>query len=287
MELETLLVASDILVFDTETTGVDPKEARVVEVGAVESRSLFGDMPKGWRWADGQKRIIRKRASFVNPGVPIPKESSDITGITDDQVASAESWATLGVRFMASCEAYPILVGYNALEYDVPLVNAENARHGIEARIDAAKTIDPVVFIRWHRRAERSRTLGEMCKVYEVALDGAHRASADAEATERLLWAMVREGTIPAELEPTMEMQAELKSKLDAEWKRFGYWFYVDRQDGTLRIGAGKHCGVKVGSVPASYFRFLAPKLEVGDAVTEETVSMFKDLAAGKRLVAS
>lgn len=96
---------------------------------------------------------------------------------------------------------------------------------------------------------------------------------------------MIREGSVPSEWEPLMETQRTLKSRLEAEWSKYGYWFYDDRQDGSLRIGAGKHCGQKASSVPASYYRFMAPKLEVGEAVTEETVSIFRDLASGKRLV--
>ena len=65
-------------------------------------------------------------------------------GLDSRAVAGAPSFAEVGARFARhltgevapNAGVPPLLCGYNALAYDVPLLNAEFARHGVAARID-------------------------------------------------------------------------------------------------------------------------------------------------------
>ena len=97
--------------------------------------------------------------------------------------------------------AEPLLCGYNAISFDVPLLNAEFARCGIPHRLDPGRVLDPIVWIRWFRRHWRERTLAAATKAYGVELSSAHAADADAEATAALTIQLVRDLVIPDDVE--------------------------------------------------------------------------------------
>ncbi|NJO38521.1 MAG: 3'-5' exonuclease, partial [Rhizobiales bacterium] len=76
------------VVVDTETTGLNVRTDRIVQIGAV-------------RLADGR---IERSASFdvlIDPGMPIPPEATAIHGIDDADVAGADRFADVGLAFAA------------------------------------------------------------------------------------------------------------------------------------------------------------------------------------------
>ena len=101
-----------VLVFDTETTGVDVNEDRIVQLGAAY-------------YQDGG-RLGPPRSMLVNPGMPIPSGASKVHGILDEHVANEPSWQVVGDRFAHHLAngpqggAAPLLCGYNAVSYDTP-----------------------------------------------------------------------------------------------------------------------------------------------------------------------
>ncbi len=237
-----------LLVVDTETTGIDVTTDRVVELGAAY---FDGGRPAGLR------------RTLVDPERPIPPEASAVHGIRDEDVRGQPVFARVAPRLVAHLDGTesggtpPIVAGYNAVGYDVPLLNHELARAGVEFRIEPSRVIDPILFVRWHHRGLRSRKLGDVCAHYGVRLDAAHTACADAAACGHLLFAMVERGMIPVDVEEALETQARLAPRLEAEWTRFRYWLYEDRADGVLRLGAGKHCGTPLEQADPGYLAFV------------------------------
>lgn len=240
--------ATRLLVFDTETTGLDPAQDRIVELAAV----YFVD-----------RAYTSHHQMLINPGVPIPVEASDIHHVTNEAVADKPSFADVIDAFMAHVDgtgahgAKPVLVGFNAVTYDVPLINAELVRHGSTHAIDPARVVDPIFFIRHSLRHVRQRSLGAMCEQFGVTLSNAHRAGADARATGELLFKLIEAGVIPDDVDQALELQSQYRAAVEAEWDEFSYWLFRDRDDGTLRLGAGKHCGVRLDEVDASYLAYL------------------------------
>src|SRR5690625_1289000 len=139
--------------FDTETTGVNPREDRIV-TAALVLRDRSG---------------MRQRTWLVDPGVPIPQSAADVHGITTD-VARAmgeppaqalEELATEIAHFLR--QGVPLVV-YNAC-FDLTLMEYELHRHGLpllSQRLgrDIAPVIDPLVLDRAvdpYRRGDRER----------------------------------------------------------------------------------------------------------------------------------
>lgn len=169
------------LCLDTETTGVDPFNDRIVEVAVVE----IG--PRG--------EAARPFSAIVNPGVEIPDEAAAVHGITTEHArekGEAPAWA-LGVvarRIWEHLEEYAGLapvVMFNA-RFDWPLLLAEAARHQVDEFPVMAPVLDPYLLDRLcdrYRPGKRQLTL--VADHYGVALDGeAHGGLVDAKAAGRV-----------------------------------------------------------------------------------------------------
>ncbi|MEU7423601.1 3'-5' exonuclease [Streptomyces sp. NPDC040750] len=172
--------------FDLETTGTDPREARIVTGAVIEVRA--GE-PAG------------RREWLADPGVEIPADAVAVHGITTaraaaqgrpaDQVADAIAGA-----LVSYWQAGVPVVAYNAA-FDLTLLSAELRRHDLPSLADRlggalpAPVIDPYTIDRWVDRYRRGkRNLEAVCTEYGIALDAAHNASADALAAARLAHAI-------------------------------------------------------------------------------------------------
>lgn len=161
---------------DFETTGVDPLEDRVVSYG------LLGDQ--------GSERL-----GFVNPGVPIPVLSTEVHGITDEQVGAAPA-AAEAIEMIVDWVQDLIdrgvgLVVFNAA-YDLTMLQAEARRSGVhQPDWDRLHVVDPYV-IDWG--IERGRLgpakLTNVCDYYGVPIDNAHDATCDARAARDVAYEM-------------------------------------------------------------------------------------------------
>lgn len=153
---------------DFETTGVDPFADRVVSYGLLDDR---GDEFVG----------------LINPGVPIPPQSSAVHGFGDADVVNAQS-AAAGIAVVARWVQGVIdrgagLVVFNGA-YDLTMLRAEAERHGVEQPDwDRLFVVDPYV-IDWGIERGRlgARKLTAVCDYYGVVIDNAHDASCDARA---------------------------------------------------------------------------------------------------------
>lgn len=88
----------EFVVFDTETTGLNAKADRMIEIGAV-------------RVKDGE--ILDEFSEFINPKRNIPEKITQLTGINDAMVADAPEEAEVLKRFIDFCGS-SILVAHNA-----------------------------------------------------------------------------------------------------------------------------------------------------------------------------
>ena len=265
--MDAAIDSSLVMIFDTETTGINVLEDRIVEIGAVY-------------WSDG-RRCARPREIRINPGVPIPIGASQVHNIFDDDVKDCPTFESIGDRFWQhvkhGIEGHtPILCGYNAINYDVRIMNAEFERHGFPHRIDPDEVLDPFIFVSWHHRNWKVRKLEAVAARYGYDLINAHAATADCEATGAVLSGMIKAGVIPAQRDQALAAQRMIRERLDDEDQRFRYHLYIDRDDRqTIRLGFGKHIGLPLSEVDPGYLNFCLGKMD--DKLTDETKQLFRE----------
>jgi DNA polymerase-3 subunit epsilon len=205
---ETSVTELDLVAIDTETTGRDPEVDRIVEIACVRYRGGV---------------VIERKSWLVNPGRPIPQEASDVHGITDDAVKDATSFAGVVAELLVAIKG-AVPVAYNA-EYDRKVLHAELARENLSfedpppALRRNIEWIDPLVWAREIQKNEKSRALSEVAERLGVALEGAHRAANDAEATLHVLSHFLREPRVPKTYGAFVQEQRRLARLFDDERK--------------------------------------------------------------------
>ena len=121
-----------IVFFDLETTGVDPFTDRIVQVGAIKIHP------------DGEKEEWNQ---LINPQIAIPQVVIDVHGITDEMVKDKPTFAELTQKFAEFFHEVD-LGGYNAKNFDIPMLMAEFNRVGLEMDLESVKIIDPMAIFR-------------------------------------------------------------------------------------------------------------------------------------------
>lgn len=159
--------------FDLETTGVNVASDRIVEI------SILKAMP------DGTEDVKTLR---INPGIPIPLESSLIHGIYDEDIRNERTFKQAGeelARFLDDCD----LAGYNSNRFDIPVLMEEFLRAGIDFDIENRHFVD--VQNIFHQMEQR--TLKAAYQFYcGKDIENAHSAEADIKATYEVLKAQIK-----------------------------------------------------------------------------------------------
>ncbi len=170
----TPLAALHAAALDTETTGLDPRSARVVQVGAVR---LHGAMVMP------QDRF----ASLVAPGIAIPPASIAIHGIDDAALAGAPGFAAVAPR-LAAWLGGAVLVGHT-IAYDLAVLAREHALAGLAW--SAPPALDVRLLARLANPGLMHDDLDRLCATLGVAIEGRHTAPGDALATALVFAALV------------------------------------------------------------------------------------------------
>lgn len=161
-----------LCVFDLETTGTNVGKDRIVEICILKVNPDASRESKTWK---------------VNPEMPIPKESSEIHGIYDADVAEAPTFKEIAPKIMEMISGSD-LGGFNSNRFDVPLLAEELLRAGLDFDLSKFKLIDAQTI--YHKMEPRnlSAAYNFYCK---KTLENAHSAEADVLATFEVLDAQV------------------------------------------------------------------------------------------------
>ncbi len=151
--------------FDLETTGLNPKRDRIIEVGAIKI-------------INGKE--VDHRSFFVNPGMKLPARIIEITGIQDEDLRDANTIQEEIDDLLTFIGDLPLL-GHNIL-FDYSFLK----KACIDQKIEFEKEgLDTLRISRVFLSQLPSKKLGDLCKHYQISLI-AHRASEDARATHIL-----------------------------------------------------------------------------------------------------
>ncbi len=178
----TPLIALDAFVIDTETTGLDPAKARIVEIAAVPLK--HGTLE--------ESAALRR---LVHPGVPIPQTASAIHGIDDLGVAAAPGFATIWPEFIAAISG-AVLIGHT-LGFDLAVLKRECARTGLPWK--TPRTLDTNLLAQVAEPRLGGYTLEHLASWLGITVAGRHSALGDAVLTARIFLALIpklRDGNI-------------------------------------------------------------------------------------------
>lgn len=161
-----------LVFFDLETTGINIVKDRIVELSYVK---VF---PNG----NEESKTMK-----INPEMPIPKESTAIHGITDEDVKDCPTFKEIAKSLATQIEGCD-LAGYNSNRFDIPLLAEEFLRAGVEIDLNRRKFVDvQTIFYKME-----PRTLSAAYKFYcNKSLENAHTAHADTMATYEVLQAQL------------------------------------------------------------------------------------------------
>lgn len=167
-----LKLRNPLVFFDLETTGINIVKDRIVEICYVKV------------WPNGKEE---SRTYRVNPGMPIPPESTAIHGITDEDVKDCPTFKEIAKTLASQIEGCD-LAGYNSNRFDIPLLAEELLRAGVDIDLNRRKFIDVQTI--FHKMEQR--TLTAAYKFFcDKNLEDAHTAEADTMATYEVLKAQL------------------------------------------------------------------------------------------------
>ena len=207
----------DFVIVDVETTGWEPEDSGITEIGAVRVR---------------RGEIVSEFTSLVNPGTPVPEPIAALTGISDQMLALAPPVAAVLPGLLAFARD-GVLTAHNA-RFDVGFLRAACTASGLP------RPCYPVVdTLRLARQLMITpdevpdRKLETLAGFFGTPVRPSHRALADARATAWVLrqllgrledrgvttlaglmpWLETREAAAQAEAQAQAQVQAEAEAQ--------------------------------------------------------------------------
>lgn len=224
-----------LVIFDLETTGINVSRDRIIDLYLIKAHP------------DGHEEHLYKR---LNPGLPIPPETSAIHGIYDKDVKDSPLFADVAKElntFIGNAD----FAGFNSNRFDFPLLVEEFYRAGIDFETEKRKFVDAQRIF----HVKEPRNLGAAFQFYcNQTLVNAHSAEADTIATWEIIKAQV-------------DKYSDLPSTVDALHSYSGQNDLVDlagrirkNKDGQHIFAFGKHKGKTIAQVfksEPSYFDWM------------------------------
>jgi DNA polymerase-3 subunit epsilon len=214
-----------LVFFDLETTGLDLKNDRIVELAFIKLT------PQG----DVLERVRR-----FNPGIPIPAEATKVHGISDADVAQELPFCRTARSLVETFEGCD-LGGFNIRRFDLEILLQELRRCGVEFSLEGRRIVDMQTI--FHR--EEPRDLSAAARLY-LGRDHeeAHTALGDIRTSAAVLSAQLqRYPHLPRDLDGLnayCDTYAPIRTEVDR-------WF-MDGPEGRL-FRRGRHRGESLAVV--------------------------------------
>lgn len=168
---ETIVRQATLVIFDFETTGLDPATDRIIEIGGLK---VVGGKPAG------------EFSTLIKPDIPLPKTAAQITGITEEMLEGQPAIEDVLPKFLEFIEG-AILVAHNA-EFDMSFLRTSCERLGYQiswpcfCTLKLSRSLLPDL---------ESRTLDSLATHYGLTFEARHRSIGDCKVTSSVLQALL------------------------------------------------------------------------------------------------
>ena len=152
-------MVNEYIILDLETTGLDPANDKIIEIGAVKIQD---------------DNVVDEFSAFVNPGISIPDNISKLTGIVDSDVVDAASLDEVKPDLVDFVDTLPIVGQF--ISFDMSFLHENNIRFTnqvIDTR-DLAMITLPTL---------SSYSLASLVAYLDIDNTNPHKALSDAKAT--------------------------------------------------------------------------------------------------------
>lgn len=154
------------LAVDIETTGLEPKRDKIIEIGAI--RVIGGTETAQFH-------------TMVNPHRKLEERITDLTGITDEMVENAPDIGDIIGDFIEFCGELPLLGHHVIFDYSFLKRAAVNQRLVFER-----EGMDTLKLCRLLMPSGEKKNLAAACSYFGIVREGAHRALGDARDAHNL-----------------------------------------------------------------------------------------------------
>lgn len=238
------------LFFDLETTSADITTAKIIQLALLETNE--------------RDEKIMEKSNLINPKTPILESATAVHGITDEMVKDKPVFDKYAKSLKKLFEN-KILVGYNILQFDIPILLSEFDRAGVKVTL-SGKFIDVMKV----ETKLAPRTLSAIYKKYTNSeIENAHDALGDVKATRVVLShqeKIIKDSDTDLDLLDALQEMSGMKDVVDY----YGKLKYDE--DKFLIYNFGKNVNKRVVDFPeyANYiFREPFPQ-QVKDLIREE-----------------
>lgn len=250
-----------LVVYDLETTGLDVEHDRIIQIAG---EIWEPNDPDPWSFD-----------FLINPGIPIPAEIVDLTGISNADVITKPKFKDLAadlIKIFLDAD----IAGWGILKFDSKMLDEEFKRAGMDFGLQNRKILDSRVL--W--RSREPKNLASAADFYCGLKDNgqAHRADWDAHATARILEEqLTRYEDLPLTVDAlAVAMRPTYATWVDVDGKLF--W-----RDGEAAFSFGKFKGYTLralsqGDTGRSYLRWI---VDAERGFSREVVEMCRGALAG------
>jgi DNA polymerase-3 subunit epsilon len=219
--MRKLLLERPLISFDLETTGLNSAKDKIVQISLSKityQNDVYHHIDYNW---------------YLNPGIPIPPEVTEIHGITDEDVKDKMMFKDVAEEIydiMKGCD----LLGYNSNRFDIPFLAEEFIKCGITYPEEDTKMVDAQVI--FHKREPRDLAAALMLYKGEELKD-AHDARVDMKATIKILFGQLEKYP---DLPDTIEGLHEESSRGEKLVDYAGKLAYNENGEVVFNFGADK-----------------------------------------------
>ena len=171
-----------IVVYDTETTGLDPGKDQVLQIAAIRM--------------DADGNILESMNRLVVPTVPISKGALATHHKTMEEILAEGIEAKEALLEFSRFAEGKVIVGHNSVRFDLPLIRRQMKDCGLP-ELNVLGHYDTMLMARQFIPKSRNYKLATLCEPFGIVNDNAHDALGDIRATGRLLYRLIRDYVLP------------------------------------------------------------------------------------------